>query len=350
MAKSLIRKNQLHPDVGDLVSGYGTGFFVTFDELDFILDEYNPQIELTGQNVVYTTGEQIISGQKSFDLRPTFNGSGLATTGDLNQAGSTVFDGERKITANVQGFQNLTPGGNDVVAFLNNVFYPFISGSLTLNNFPTQELGKPTNFIFFNGFITTGSLNLNQITNVEAFVNNSARLPLLIPVVQNFNNVWSVNVNLSTNSNNVYIKATGVGQNGNPVEIQSNPQSIIFEAPTFAGSGIDNLQNNSANMKLVLSGQNTLGGNNGKTVMQEPSSFQVQVYTNNNWFYFVYPSGWGPLSKISNPQLGDFNINTDFTQGFITLFLDNGISTHPYRYYKRTIATTLTNYPVIYHF
>jgi hypothetical protein len=346
MAKSLIRKNQLHPDVGDLVSGYGSGYFVTFDDLDFILDNYQPTVELTGQNVVYTTGDQIISGQKTFNSRPIFNGSGLATTGELG--GSTSFNGNRQITANVVGFKDLIPGGNDVVTFLNNVFYPFISGSITLNSFPIQELGKPVVSINFVGTITTGSLRLNQFTNVEGFVNDVGRLPLLIPVVQNFS--WGVTVNLNNTSNNVYIKATGVNQAGSPIQIQSNIQSIIFEAPTFAGSGIDNLQNNPANMKTVLSGQNFLGGNNGKTVMQEPSSFQVQVYTNNSWFYIVYPSGWGALSRIANPQLGDFNINTDFTQGFVTLTLDNNVTTHPYRYYKRTLPTTLTNYPVIYYF
>lgn len=345
MPKSLIRKNQLHPDVGDLVSGYGSGYFVTFDDLDFILDTYEPEIKLTGQNVVYTTGTQTISGQKSFDTRPRFNGSGLATTGELG--GSTTFNGNRAITRS--SIDGVIPGGTDVVTFLNNLFYPFISGSITLNNFAIQELGRTVTTINFVGTINTGSLNLNQFTNVEGYVNNVGRLPLLIPVVQSFND-WSVGVNLSTRSDNVYIKATGVNQVGSPIEIVSNVQSIVFEAPTFAGSGIDNLQNNPANMKAILSGQNSLGGNNGKTVMQEPSSFQVQVYTNNNWFYIVYPSGWGALSRIANPQLGDFNINTDFTQGFVTLTLDNNVTTHPYRYYKRTLPTTLTNYPVIYYF
>lgn len=341
MPKSLIRKNQLHPDIADLISGYGDNFFITPAELNSTIIAAQ-----SAQGAVLISGNQTVSGEKTFITRPIFNGSGLATTGELG--GSTSFNGNRQITANVQGFQNLTPGGNDVVSFLNNVFYPFVPGSIILNNFATQELGKTLININFVGTINTGSLNLNQFTNVEGYVNNVGRLPLLIPVVQNFN--WSVGVNLNTTSNNIYVKATGVNQAGSSIEIQSNTQSIIFEAPTFAGSGIDNLQNNPANMKAILSGQNSLGGNNGKTVMQEPSSFQVQVYTNNSWFYIVYPSGWGALSKIANPQLGDFNIATDFTQGFVTLTLDNNMTTHPYRYYKRTLPTTLTNYPVIYYF
>lgn len=346
MSKSLIRKNQLHPDITDLVGQYGSGYFISISSSGDIINSLAEVVSGDFANTVRVTGDQTISGIKTFDSRPVFNGSGLATTGELG--GSTSFDGNRKITANVVGFKDLIPGGSDVVTFLDNLFYPFISGSITLNSFPTQELGRVTVSTNFVGTINTGSLSLNQFTNFEGFVNDVARLPLLIPVVQNFN--WSVGVNLSATSNNVYVKATGVNQNGQPIEIKSNVQSIVFEAPTYAGSGIDNLQNNPVNMKSTLSGQNFLGGNNGKSVIQKPSSFQLQVYTNNSWFYFVYPSGWGALTRIANPQLGDFDINTDFTQGFVTLLLDNGITTHSYRYYKRTLPTTLTNYPVIYYF
>lgn len=321
MSRSLIRKNQLHPDISDLVRDYGSAFFF-------------------GSENLVATGT-ILQTQIN-----NLNGSGFATTGELQRL--TSFNGNRSVTANIIGLNGLTPGGTDITSFLNNIFYPFVSGSITLNSFATQELGKTTSTINFVGTISSGSLSLNQFTNIGGYINNIARLPLLTPAVQNFN--WSVNVDLNTTSTNVYIKSTGVDQNGSPTQIQSNVQSIVFEAPTFVGSGIDNLQNNPANMKLVLSGQNFLGGNNGKTVIQKPSSFQVQVYTNNSWFYIVYPSGWGALSRIANPQLGDFNINTDFTQGFITLTLDNGITTHPYRYYKRSLPTTLTNYPVIYYF
>lgn len=347
MSKSLIRKNQLHPDVGDLVSGYGSGYFVTFDELDFILDEYNPQIVLTGQNVVYTTGNQTISGIKNFNSRPTFNGSGLALTGELGGA----FNGNRIISAQVAGFQGLQPGGNDVVTFLNNVFYPFTQANIQLNSFPIQELGKSIFNINYQGTITTGSLNLGlDINNWTPFANNAEFPPVVATPSTNFNTIVNFGSPLSNTVSNCFVRINTKNQAGNVITLNSNIQSIIFEAPTFAGSGIDNLQNNIQNMKAVLSGQNPLGGNNGKTVTQKPSSFPVQVYTNNNWFYFVYPSGWGPLSRISNPQLGDFNINTDFIQGFTLLFLDNQIVTHPYRYYKRSLPTTLTNYSIVYHF
>ena len=48
MSKSLIRKNQLHPDIADLVGQYGSGFFISND------------------SAVFTTGDQTISGVKTF--------------------------------------------------------------------------------------------------------------------------------------------------------------------------------------------------------------------------------------------------------------------------------------------
>jgi hypothetical protein len=122
MAKSLIRKNQLHPDLADLVSGYGSDFFVTREELQGL--SLNSIVYTTGdqiingvknftsrptvsglnvliegdiagggtiENVVYTTGNQTISGLKTFSERPFFNGTGLATLADVNEGGASEY-------------------------------------------------------------------------------------------------------------------------------------------------------------------------------------------------------------------------------------------------------------------
>jgi hypothetical protein len=48
MSKSLIRKNQLHPDINDLVGQYGSGYFSS------------------NNSTVFTTGNQTIGGKKTF--------------------------------------------------------------------------------------------------------------------------------------------------------------------------------------------------------------------------------------------------------------------------------------------
>ena len=53
MSKSLIRKNQLHPDIADLVSGYGDEFFVSSGEIDSVLGKlynYIPEITNVANN------------------------------------------------------------------------------------------------------------------------------------------------------------------------------------------------------------------------------------------------------------------------------------------------------------
>jgi hypothetical protein len=85
MSKSLIRKNQLHPDVADLVSGYGDTFFTTPSEVESLINQN--LLDLGINSIVRTTGDQSIEGLKTFDQRPFFNGTGLATLAEVGQGG-----------------------------------------------------------------------------------------------------------------------------------------------------------------------------------------------------------------------------------------------------------------------
>ena len=82
MAKSLIRKYQLHPDIEDLVSGYGANYFTQIGQTIALSGRVdNIQLELN-TTVVKTTGNQIIGGNKDFLIRPTVNGSGVFLKGE----------------------------------------------------------------------------------------------------------------------------------------------------------------------------------------------------------------------------------------------------------------------------
>jgi hypothetical protein len=126
MSRSLIRKNQLSPDISDLVRDYGSNFFVASEllvatgsalqanlistgstlqtEINNLGNTYvtrangqfnnRPTVNGTGvlligevaglpNTIIYTTGNQTVSGTKNFVSRPTFSGLNLITTGDL---------------------------------------------------------------------------------------------------------------------------------------------------------------------------------------------------------------------------------------------------------------------------
>jgi hypothetical protein len=87
MAKSLIRKNQLSTDIADLVGQYGSGFFISASQTGTFT------ATLTGANVVYTTGNQTISGLKNFITRPTVNGSGVLLIGEAAGSGTVLATG-----------------------------------------------------------------------------------------------------------------------------------------------------------------------------------------------------------------------------------------------------------------
>lgn len=82
MAKSLIRKYQLHPDIEDLVSGYGANYFTQIAQTVALSGRVNNIESELRTTVVKTTGDQTIGGNKDFIIRPTVNGSGVFLKGE----------------------------------------------------------------------------------------------------------------------------------------------------------------------------------------------------------------------------------------------------------------------------
>jgi hypothetical protein len=368
MSRSLIRKNQLHPDIADLISGYGDNFFITPIELTQSLINLQAGLPIEGivyttgnqtingiknftirptvngigvllqgeainnivvENVVYTTGNQTISGTKNFISRPSLNGIGLATTGEIGET-STVFDGNRRITLEVAGFTNLEPGGDNLVTFLDNLFYPFVQAKINLNSFNTvYELGTTLNSINFQGTITTGSLNISQITNLEAFVDNTPRVPVLTSPSANFTN--NVTVNLTNTSNNVFLRASSRDKNNQAVTIQSNTRSINFAAPWYYGSGAANLS--PAQIQSLFVGP--------LRKVELPSNKTITITANNQKIYFAYPQSWGVLTSIKDENTFE-NIDGWLNRPNLNFTLANG-STHVYTIRETILFNTFIN-------
>jgi hypothetical protein len=82
MSKSLIRKNQLHPDIGDLVTGYGSSIFVKSGDFTALSQSLFNIVNLNRSITVLTTGDQTISGLKNFATRLTVNNSGVLLQGE----------------------------------------------------------------------------------------------------------------------------------------------------------------------------------------------------------------------------------------------------------------------------
>jgi len=106
MSRSLIRKNQLHPDISDLVGQYGSGFFISDEQ------------------VVYKSGNQTISGAITFNQRPNVNGSGILLSGEASADSTLPKDTVPYVRMpfgikgnNAPATTNLTTGRASIVPF-----------------------------------------------------------------------------------------------------------------------------------------------------------------------------------------------------------------------------------------
>ncbi|MEY4342228.1 MAG: hypothetical protein RL736_18 [Pseudomonadota bacterium] len=330
MAKSLIRKNQLHPDIADLISGYGNDFFITPDELNFVINSYQ-----SGQNVVYTTGNQIIgdkktfsseviapnlvyntgnqtvSGIKTFTSRPFFNGTGLATTGDIISASS-----------------NILQNGQDVVTFLNGVYFPYQPATITLAGYSLRELG-----VTFSNVPYEVTINQNQetsISNLELFSGNSVLRTIASPNLGT-STYYITPTTLSLNSSvNLSARVT-IGNKGTPIGITST-QSVQFVAPNWHGEGANGI-NAVQSMRYSL---NTRG------------SRVLTFNTVNNHFYYAYPDDWGLLTSIIDPS--QFNIITSWSNRTANLILQDGVTSYTYRIYQSIYPSTNTSFIMTFNF
>jgi hypothetical protein len=141
MSRSLIRKNQLHPDISDLVSGYGIDFFVTPSQLENAIDI--AQVETT-QGAVLVSGNQNISGLKNFVTRPTVNGTGVLLIGE---ASSFIGGGNSYVIAQ--------PGDNLFTRYQE-------AKVLNPNGNPKSIINRSSLIIMPGIYNLTGHLNINE--------------------------------------------------------------------------------------------------------------------------------------------------------------------------------------------
>lgn len=281
MSRSLIRKNQLHPDIADLVGQYGSGFF-------------QPR-----SKSVLITGNQTIDDIKNFTSRPTLNGVGLATTGETS---SSVSIGNLK-------------NGQDVVTFLNNTYFPIAQASMSLNGYSLQELGTTLNPVYFVGSITTGDaiirdlkykINGNQIGST---VSNPIGL-FYVGFAEPISTTSQISVEVSSIINAV---STTV----------STSRSIPFEAPHYYGVGAINLSPSQITGTLTK----------GISLKYNPT---ITFPTNDSYMYFAYPNTWGNLSSIKDGN--NFSQKENFTKTTANLPLINS-TVYSYNIYKFNIST-----------
>jgi hypothetical protein len=264
-----------------------------------------------------------------FSSRPTVSGIGV-----LLQNEDSLFSGNRGIKR--LPTLNLNVGGSNVVEFLNNLFFPFVSGTVGLTAFQIQTYG--INSLSQINFSIPITLNDNTITGVAALENN------IISKTQTVNTTTNTTISVADAPLATTITATTAAnykaraffqRDGVDTPLDSSTQRIRFEPPYYYGvTGIADLGNEITGLTRVLPSTylSINGSNHG--INSKPSFI---FFNNSNpqiglpftisspgYFYFAYPSftsipdsisDWGPLD--SNVGVLETTSLSNYTSQFL---------------------------------
>jgi hypothetical protein len=240
MSKSLIRKNQLHPDIADLVSQYGNDFFVTPDELAEALSNYTPGGG--GNGATGATGAAGANGLRGAtgSTGPSLPGATGATgIGSQGATGSTGANGSTGATGSgatgatgISGAQGATgaTGPTGIGATGATGFVVTGAGIKAVRLTPQSLLdNSETTFIF------DPSPSFNTDTNTFSLERNSGQTLSKIRINQN--GLYQINCKLNCNnySYDDFLRIA-VNTNGTSVDTASQLYEYLMQARTAANA------------------------------------------------------------------------------------------------------------------
>lgn len=334
MAKSLIRKNQLHPDIADLVSGYGDPLFSTPQETqDLINNSFN--------STVRTTGNQTINGIKSFNERPLFDGVGLALLTEITGGGGgaeyifpsnlTVTLSAGKTFGKYENGQTIPAAGKTTAQVLQLAISETIVPTAGLSVSPTEILLGQTNI--------SNTLSRSYTINNPGASITSASLEWRRGGAGN----WTV-LNTSTSNNSSYTHTfTNTVNNSSSIDYQytiidsQNTTGTAYASASFLYGNYFGY--NSATSLTTIGQIEALGSqilSDGKSRTVSSVTAGAELYT-----YYAYKASAGDLTSIiqdgAAPVLGAFTKQSDIIGTNL-----NGASV-TYRVYRSNATQAFTN-------
>jgi hypothetical protein len=175
---------------------------------------------------------------------------------------------------------NFNPQTNDVVTFLNKVFYPFTSATISLNSYNLKELGTTFSNVPFVGQIVQNDEVPNGISFLQFLRNGTPIHTITSPAFGSFN-YQSI---ISINNTSILAAKVNINNDGDPTMIISS-QTVEFEAPMYYGAG--NADLTESQIKLVLTKE-----------LERKTNKTRSFNANNQKLYIVVPIGWGLFTSI----------------------------------------------------
>ena len=311
------------------ITSYEEGILVYFkapsantDEMTIDVDGVGPIALVDREGNALTAGD-VPAGSLNVAQFDNTNFQLLVSAGG---GGSSVFDGDRQIKALPSIGQ--TPGGTTVQEFLDNVYYPFISSTISMDAFILQEIG----FLFTPTIIGTITPNDETIFNDRRVIRdpNGSNTPINNPVGNNINYV-DVDIEIIEGLTQEWSIEADVDDDGNPTTISSPIRGVTGVFPFFWGmdanaalSGID----------LYNALTKSISAQGDKNV-----TFNGSV----EYIYFCYPDDYSDLTSIKDPN--NFEAIGSFTQTIVSV-TSVGLNTNyikDYKVYRSNNITTVNS-------
>jgi hypothetical protein len=255
----------------------------------------------------------------SYAMNGGGGGSGSGVSSSYADTSSiVVFNGNRTIKRS--GYTGTNVGGADVVAFLNNFFFPFLPATVAIAGGTTYyETGTNVDFsiastITANDEVTFGTASILR----DGTTWTSSTAP-----PSPFTSTDHI-----TSSNHSYITYVQTDNNGSPTVISSNTRTISFIYPylygmsTTAGLSGTSLYN-TFTKQVVTSGNKT-----------------VSLIGNATYIYFAYPTSYPALTSILDPN--SFEVISNFEYSSSVSVTSTGLNsnwTNTYRVYRTTLVS-----------
>ncbi len=288
------------------------------------------QVNVSGSDlIIYHDSDGVLNADK-ISVWATKYGFG-STVVSASWASSSIsssitpFNGNRAIKRNDPNFAGINVGGTNVVAFLNNFFFPFISATMAIDSSVIYETGSLQN-ITTNVVITANDELIyptSSLTRDGLYITRSGIPPLTYTYTDN-----------NITSDHSYIGYCQTDNSGSPAIISSGTRTITFLYPFLYG----------------LSAVNGLEGTTLYTTLtKDITSFGNKAYIFNGtstYIYFAYPSSYTELVHVLDPNL--FQVGSSLEYSASVPVTSSGLTNNwksLYKVYKwKTIADFSGNY------
>jgi hypothetical protein len=254
MGINKIKLKQIDADFSGLVGQYGSGYFSTTGQLISLSGSAFKYSDIATTQFVYQTGNQNISGSKTFFSRPIISGAGIAYSASgvarlgevVTLANNETINGTKTFNAPVNLYSDVNFQANDVdfqgVTF---VFDTTSSQSLaqalassTVSATANQSIGGIKNFtgvlnVKGTGVLVSGQVNPCYISGAAS--TSTVRYPTFIEGNFNSSKILQAHTGLVYNPLNSALSGNYAGLFYNSPETTNTSRNIIFTSNNNAG-------------------------------------------------------------------------------------------------------------------